>query len=127
VEQSAEVFAAIYLLGIGLSHVLQPQVWVELFAWMREKGRAGMFVEGLLSLGFGALVVAFHNIWSGLPVVLTLIGWGQILKGLVRLNAPQFSLRVYERVTPERAWQFRVAGVVALALSGLLAYVALSG
>ena len=125
-EQSAEVFAAIYLLGIGLSHVLQSQVWVEFFAWMRDKGRAGMFVEGLLSLGFGALVVAFHNVWSGLPVVLTLIGWGQILKGLVRLIAPQFSLRVYERVTPERAWQFQVAGVVALALSGLLAYVALS-
>ena len=84
-----------------------------------------MFVEGLLSLGFGALVVAFHNVWSGLSVVLTLIGWGQILKGLVRLIAPQFSLRMYERLTPDRVWQFRVAGVVALALSGLLAYAAL--
>jgi hypothetical protein len=85
-----------------------------------------MFVEGLLSLGFGALVVGFHNVWTGLPVVLTLIGWGQVLKGVVRLVAPQLSLRIYQRVTPERAWRFRVAGVVALALSGLVAYVALS-
>jgi uncharacterized protein YjeT (DUF2065 family) len=125
-EQAIEVFAALCLLGIGLSHVVQPHVWVEFFVWLREKGRAGMFVEGLLSLGFGALVVGFHNVWSGLPVVLTLIGWGQLLKGLIRLVAPQFSLRVYERVTPERAWQFRVAGVAALALGSLLAYVALS-
>ncbi|HEX6746181.1 MAG TPA: hypothetical protein VF092_02620 [Longimicrobium sp.] len=125
-EQAIEAFAALYLLGIGLSHVVQPHVWVEFFVWMREKGRAGMFVEGLLSLGFGALVVGFHNVWSGLPVVLTLIGWGQLLKGLVRLVTPQYSLRLYERITPERAWQFRAAGVGALALSGLLAYAAFS-
>jgi uncharacterized protein YjeT (DUF2065 family) len=126
VEQATEVFAAIYLLGIGLSHVVQPHVWVEFFTWLREKGRAGMFVEGFLSLSFGALVVAFHNVWSGLPVVLTLVGWGQVLKGLVRFAAPQLSLRVYERVTPERAWQFRVAGIVALALGCLFAYMALA-
>jgi hypothetical protein len=125
-ERAAEVFAAICLFGIGLSHVVQPIVWVEFFAWMHEKGRAGMFVEGSLSLGFGALIVALHNVWSGLPIVLTLIGWGQIMKGLVRLVAPQFSLRVYERMTLERAWQFRVAGVVAVALGGLLAYAAYS-
>ena len=125
-EQATEVFAAIYLLGIGLSHVVHPHVWVEFFTWLREKGRAGMFVEGFLSLSFGALVVAFHNVWSGLPVVLTLVGWGQVLKGLVRFAAPQLSLRVYERVTPERAWQFRVAGIVALALGCLFAYMALA-
>jgi hypothetical protein len=126
VEKAVEVFAALYLFGVGLSHIVQPHAWVEFFAWMREKGPAGMFVEGLLSLGFGALVVGFHNVWTGLPVVLTLIGWGQVLKGVVRLVAPQFSLRIYRRVTPETAWRFRVAGVVALALSGLVAYVALS-
>ena len=126
VEQATEVFAAVYLFVVGLSHLLQPQVWVEFFAWMREKGRAGMLVEGLMSLGFGALIVAFHNVWSGLAVVLTLIGWGQVLKGTLRLVAPQLSLRVYQRMTPERAWLFRVGGVFALALSGLLAYVALS-
>lgn len=68
-EQAIEVFAAISFLGIGHLHLAQPRVWVEFFTWLREKGRAGMFVEGFLSLGFGALVVSFHNVWSGLPVV----------------------------------------------------------
>jgi uncharacterized protein YjeT (DUF2065 family) len=125
-EKSVEIFAALYLLGIGLSHLVQPHAWVELFTWLRERGRAGVFVEGFLSLGFGALIVAFHNVWSGLPIVLTLVGWGQVLKGLVRFVAPQFSLRVYERVSSERAWQFRVAGIFALALSGLVGYAAMS-
>jgi hypothetical protein len=125
-EQAAEIFAALYLLGIGASHVLQPRVWVEFFAWMREKGPAGAFFEGLLSLGFGGMIVAFHDVWSGLPVIVTLIGWGQVLKGLVRLTAPQLSLRLYERARPERAWELRVAGASALALSGLAAYTALT-
>ena len=125
-HQAIEVFAAINLLGIGLSHLVHPHVWVEFFTWLREKGRAGMFVEGFLSLSFGAVIVAFHNIWSGLPVVLTLLGWGQVLKGLVRFVAPQLSLRLYQRLTPERAWLFRVAGVVALALGCLFAYMALA-
>jgi uncharacterized protein YjeT (DUF2065 family) len=125
-EQATAAFAAIYFFGIGLSHLVQPHAWVEFFTWLREKGRAGMFVEGFLSLGFGAWVVSFHNVWSGLPVVLTLVGWGQVLKGLVRFAAPQLSLRMYGRVTPERAWQFRIGGCGALALSGLLAYVALA-
>ena len=125
-EQATEAFAAICFLGIGLSHLVQPHGWVEFFTRLREKGRAGVFVEGFLCLNFGALIVAFHNVWSGLPVVLTLVGWGQVLKGLVRFAAPQLSLRVYERVTPERAWWFRVAGVVALLLGCLFAYMALA-
>jgi uncharacterized protein YjeT (DUF2065 family) len=125
-EQNIRAFAAISFVVIGLSHLLQPYVWVEFFTWVREKGRAGMFVEGFLSLLFGALVVAFHNVWSGLPVVLTLVGWGQVLKSLMRFVAPQLSLRVYRRVTPERAWEFRVAGIFALALGFLCGYLAIA-
>ena len=125
IERNIQMFAAISFLVIGLSHLLQPYVWVAFFTWVREKGRAGMFVEGFLSLTFGALVVAFHNVWSGLPIVLTLVGC-QVLKSLMRFVAPQLSLRVYRRVSPERAWEFRVAGVFALALSFLCGYLALA-
>ncbi len=125
-EQATEAFAAICFFGIGISHLLQPHAWVEFFTWMREKGRAGMFVEGFLSLTFGALVVSFHNVWTWPPVVLTIVGWGQVLKGLVRFAAPELSLRIYQRVTPERAWHFRVAGGFAIVLSCLFAYLALA-
>lgn len=124
-ERATEMFAAVSFLVIGLSHLLQPQVWVEFFSLLREKGRAGMFAEGFLSLNFGAIIVAFHNVWSGWPLILTLIGWGQVLKGLIRFTAPQLSLRVYEHVRPNRAWHFQVGGVVALALSCFLGYLAL--
>src|SRR5262245_28174583 len=65
-EQSTELLATILFLGIGLSHLLQPLAWVEFFTWLRQRGRAGVFVEGFMCLGFGALIVAFHNVWSGM-------------------------------------------------------------
>jgi uncharacterized protein YjeT (DUF2065 family) len=71
------------------------------------------------------LIVAFHNVWSGLPTVLTLIGWGQVVKGLARFVLPGLGLRLYERVTHERAGQFRVAGAFALAVAGFLFYLVL--
>ena len=73
-ERAVEVFAAVQFLVIGLSHVFQPRVWVEFFTWLRGKGYAGVFVNGFLSLGFGAFIVAFHNVWTGLPMVLTHTG-----------------------------------------------------
>ena len=123
-ERAVEGFVALCLFGVGLSHAVQPLAWVEFFVWLRGHGRCAVFLEGLLSLNFGALVVAFHNVWVGPPLVLTLLGWGMVLKGTVRLAAPGLGLRVYERIVPERAWHFRVAGFLALALSAFSGYLA---
>jgi hypothetical protein len=126
VERAVEGFVAVCLFGVGLSHLLQPLAWVEFFVWLRGHGRCAVFLDGLLTLNFGALVVAFHNVWAGPPVVVTMIGRALLLKALVRLGAPGVGLRVYERIAPERAWQFRVAGVIALALSTYCGYLVLS-
>ena len=125
-ERATEVFAAVFLLVIGLSHVAQPRAWVEFFVWLRGKGHAGVFVNGFLSLGFGSFIVAFHNVWNGLPVILTLLGWAQVLKGLLSFVAPQLALWGLARVTSERAWQFVVGGALALALSAALWYIVLT-
>jgi hypothetical protein len=126
VERAVEVFVAVGFFGVGLSHLLQPQAWVEFFVWLRSQGRCAVFLEGLLSLNFGAIVVAFHNVWTGLPLVITLIGWAMVVKATVRLAAPGLGLRIYERVVPERAWHFRAAGILALALSAFSGYLAFS-
>ena len=123
-ERAVQVFAAASFLVIGISHLLRPGAWVEFFAKLRELGRPGAFVEGFIGLNFGAIIVSFHNVWSGPAVVLTLIGWSQVLKAFFRFVAPEASLRVYEKIRPERAWQIRVAGVLAVALSAFLAFLA---
>lgn len=76
-ERAIQIFAAINFAVLGLSHVLQPRVWVDFFAWLRERGEAGVVANAFLSLIFGSIVVAFHNVWSGIPLALTLVGWAR--------------------------------------------------
>lgn len=119
-EQAVQVFAAIAFLVIGLSHLVQPGAWVAFYQSLYARGTSGAFAEGFLLLNFGGLIVAFHNVWHGPALLLTVIGWVQVLKGLVRFVVPRVGLRVMQRITPERAWHFQVGGVVALLLSGFL-------
>ena len=120
--RSVEIVASILFGVIGLSHILQPNAWVEFFILLRGKGGAGAFMDGFLNLPLGAFIVGFHNIWSGIPVVLTLLGWGFLLKGLIRFCAPKQALRMMARVSVERAWEFQVAGTLLVILAGLLGY-----
>ena len=124
-ERAVQIFAAVSFLLVGLSHLCQPRAWVECFTKLRSLGRPGALAEGFIALNFGAVIVSFHNVWSYPAVVLTLIGWGQVLKSLFRFVAPTASLRVYEKIRPERGWQFRVAGGFALVLSAFALMLAL--
>ena len=119
-EQAIQVFAAIAFLAIGLSHLAQPKAWVAFFQALAARGAPGAFLEGFLLLNFGAIIVAFHNVWHGPAIVLTLVGWAQVLKGVGRFLAPESALRVMQRATIERAWHFQVGGAFALLLSAFL-------
>ena len=121
-ERAIELLACIQFLVIGLSHLVQAHVWVAFFIALREKGSVGVFINGFLSLWFGSLIVAFHNVWTGLPVILTLIGWSQVIKGAMSFVVPQFGMRGLRRVAIERAWEFRVAGLIFVGLSGVMGY-----
>jgi hypothetical protein len=118
--EAIQVFAGVGFLVIGLSHLLQSKSWVAFYQALAARGSSGVFLEGFLLLNFGAIIVAFHNIWHGPPLVLTLIGWAQVLKALGRFVAPEVGLRAMQRITPERAWHFKVGGVFALLVSGFL-------
>lgn len=127
-ERAIQVFAMINLVTVGLSHVLQPRAWAEFYVALRDKGDRGVFVVGFMSLAFGSLIVAFHNVWSGLPMVLTILGWAQVLKGLVYFTVPSYGLRKLAIVDVERARMFVWPGLALLVIAGLLGYhLAVSG
>ena len=119
-EQATQVFAAVSLLVIGLSHLFQPKAWVAWFQSLAAQGTSGAFTEGFIILPFGAIIVGFHNVWEGPAIVLTLIGWAQVVKGLIRFVTPQLAIKVMQKVSMERAWLFQAGGVMALALSGFV-------
>ena len=76
----------------------------------------------MLSLGFGSVVVAFHNVWSGLPLVLTIVGCLYLVKACLCFLLPETQMRTLGRVSHARAWELRLPGVAFVGLGALLAY-----
>lgn len=50
-------------------------------------------VMGAIALILGLLTVAFHNVWIGWPILITLLGWAMLLKGAVVLIAPDLMIK----------------------------------
>ena len=121
-ERSVEVLAIIWFGVLGFSHIVQPRAWAEFFILLRGKGEAGAFVDGFLNLPLAAVIIAFHNVWSGIPLVLTLVGWALLIKGLIRFGAPRLALRMMAEISVERSWGFQVAGAGLMGLAGLVGY-----
>ncbi len=124
-QNTIQLFVAVNFFVIGLSHIFQREAWIEYFAKLHSLGRLGPFAEGFLYLNFGAMIVSFHNVWTGPEVILTLVGWVHVSKALLRFVAPTSVLRLYERMRPERAWQIQCAGGLMLVLCACLVFLAL--
>jgi len=125
-EIRIEIITLALLLIVGLSHILQPRAWVDFFSHLRERGAAGVFVVALLHVPLGVLVVAFHQRFTGLALVTTVIGWSSILKATIYFLFPRIGLNSLGMVTPQRAWMFVCSGWVSVALSALISYSVLS-
>ncbi len=121
-QQAIEVFAAVNFLIIGVSHVVAHRAWAEFFVALHRQGRPGAFANGFLSLFTGTLIVAFHNVWTGIPVVLTLIGWGMVLKGAVVFVMPDWGLRSIALVRKENSRMLILPGVVMIGIAVALGY-----
>lgn len=62
------------------------------------ESRALIYLSGAIALVTGIVVVHFHNLWVGdWRVIITVIGWLSLLKGIIRLVYPQVVRKVGKR------------------------------
>lgn len=121
-EIAIQKLAAVSFIIIGLSHIFRPRVWAQFFIDLSRKGETASFYVVLMHLPMGALIVGFHNVWHGHAIVLTLIGWGYLVKSFVYALFPAHGLRMLARTSIERAWEFAVAGLLLFGYGCWLAY-----
>ena len=73
----------LYLLAISIGMIADRR---RTLVTLDEMARSGpwMLFSGLVATAAGLAVVLGHNVWSGgaLPVVVTLMGWAALLKGV---------------------------------------------
>ncbi len=74
------------IIGLGL---LVNRRGVRAMAQEILRSRPLVFLFGLLDLVMGLAIVLTHNVWvASWPVIITLIGWIGIVRGTVRILAP---------------------------------------
>lgn len=114
--RAIEIFVSINFIVMGLSHIFQPRAWQEFFTFLHSKGIPGSFFNAFLALGMGSIVVAFHNVWSGVPMIVTIYGWASVLKGGLFLLVPSLGLKSLEKGTSMDPKKWVIPGLFLLAL-----------
>jgi len=88
----------LYCVLLALSMMSHKQATVETMTALIHEAPVLLFVSIMAMVGGLAIVLA-HNVWSGgaLPVVVTLVGWISLIKGLIfLLLSPERSLVYFE-------------------------------
>ncbi|MGD0426603.1 MAG: hypothetical protein ABSC10_07775 [Candidatus Acidiferrales bacterium] len=86
----------LYCLFIATAMMWHKQTTVEVMTALVHNAPV-LFLASLLALVAGLAVVLAHNAWSGgaLPVVVTLVGWISLIKGVIFLLLPPGSSVAY--------------------------------
>lgn len=80
-----------------------------------------LWIIGLFTLIMGVVIVAMNNLWtSGLQLVVTIIGWVAVIKGLFIMLLPETSVWFYRRMG--KSGVITIGGVIALILGLILIY-----
>jgi len=87
----------LYLIAVSLSLFAHAQATVEIMKAIIQDPPL-IFIAGLLGVTAGLAIVLAHNVWSGgaLPIMVTLIGWASLIKGMLLLVlSPEAESRVF--------------------------------
>ncbi len=118
----AQIFqlAGIPLFVMGLVWVIRPQSLKQIIKDMAAN-KGALLLAGISAFVIGYLIVAFHNVWSGgSTVIITVIGWLALLKGLFITIAASANMDLYAVIARIRKffvvlpWLVLIVGLVAL-------------
>jgi uncharacterized protein YjeT (DUF2065 family) len=88
---------AMFSIGVGM--LVHPEMLAKMFRNL-EHDPVAVYLSGFLSLFLGYVLVAFHNTWSfDRSVIITIIGWLALLKGLSLLLFPTSLFSVSKKLT----------------------------
>jgi len=84
----AQLFGLIYV-AVGIGILNNPKRYRAVFDDMMDNGML-LYFGGVISLCVGFTLVTFHNLWlSDWTVLITILGWLALLKGLVLIVCPK--------------------------------------
>lgn len=109
------------LLAVGLS-ILVDEKSMRVMAKEVLGSRALIYVFGVLDLLLGLVLVAVHNVWVlDWRLIITVIGWLSILRGLVRIFCAPYFMKNAPKLLRKQGLLMGAA-IVMLILGAVLSY-----
>ena len=80
-----------------------------------------LFVFGVFDLVVGLSIVLSHNVWDGWEMLITIIGWLALLKGVLRMFMPDSIVKLAKPLM-KKGSAFNLAMIVTLLVGLFLCY-----
>lgn len=116
----AQILAIMYL-AIGLGMLFSPTHYLKMYQEMLKDAVAA-YLGAFMAFIIGFLLVKYHNIWEySWIVIITILGWGALIKGVLLFVAPKPFVNIF------RPWfktktAFTWMGFIVLVLGLVLGY-----
>lgn len=75
----------------------------KIFQFMKNETR--IILSGIVGVILGVALILNHNIWdNSWRVIVTILGWGFLCKGIVRLFFPKFVINTLSKIKNKPEW-----------------------
>ena len=109
---------------ISLSFIINQKNIKNIFDLMRHEGN--MVISGGVGVIVGVASILTYNIWSSdWTIIITILGWAMLIKGIIRLFFPKFVVKILESYKNKVDW-FPFVFLFLLFLGCFLVYMGLS-
>ena len=119
--QIFQVFSLLYL-AIGIGMLINKDLYKKMFNDFIEN-IACLYFGGIMALVVGFLLVTFHNTWTkDLSVIITILGWMALIKGILILVLPKIMVALTKAMVESNKFlkiESVIIIIVGLALAGL--------
>ena len=85
------------IIAVSLSLLLYPKNKKKIFDSVQNE--TILFSTGIISFVIGTAMILSHNIWTyDWRVIVTLLGWVILIKGIIRLFLPELAIKMAQKM-----------------------------
>lgn len=111
----------VYFLVMGTAMLVNKQYYQSTFVSIMQNGPI-LLMTGFLALVLGMIMLVFHNIWvMGWPVIITILAWATLIKGILRLMLPVKFFKHQIRLIQNNVF-FYICAIILIIVGAFLAY-----
>lgn len=112
------------MIAVGLGFFFSKKYYVTIYRDLEKEFFAVLFF-GMFAMAAGIAHILAHNVWDTLPqIVVTLFGWGLLIKGVICVTFPGIADRGGNWALNAKIVPAAGAGAVAVLLGAYLSWIA---